>query len=331
MATKWNISNVDKQKIVGIFGILISLASLAYIAITVDIGLAFNSLLKIQWYWIFLATAIYLSTFLLRTARWEKMLKNYSGIPFKVYFESIMLGFAGNNLLPAKGGELVRMEYFSSKTGISRVTAFSSSMLIKIIDGFAILLILIVTIWLAQLPFFKNNLIMNITISAASIYLIIIVFAIVLRVQGKRIIEKLNTKIAKKKSFLRDNIEKIYSSLVFLNFDRNTAQILSLSTIIWLMESVVFVIIIYALAPEIDYISAGIVTLAVVNYGLIIPSSPGFVGLFQGLTILSLGLFKICEETALAASIAIHLCQFLPVTLWGIVIFFRQSLKLFYN
>ena len=94
------------------------------------------------------------------------------------------------------------------------------------------------------------------------------------------------------------------------------------------MESTVFMIIIYSLAPEIDFIAAGIITLAVVNYGLLVPSSPGFVGLFQGLTILALGLYNIGEETAFAASIAIHFCQFLPVTLWGIYIFVRNSIKL---
>lgn len=323
-----NKYKLDKKKLAGIGGIIVSLASLIYIAFTINIKESLGIIFQTDWYYPVISAGLYLSSFWLRAVRWKKMLANYEGIPFKHFFDAIMLGFAGNNLLPAKGGELVRMEYFSKKTGVNRVTSFSSATIIKIIDSLTILILLLLVVWISDVPFFENNILYNLTITAGLVFIAIILLLLFIRIFGARIITKLSAKQSIGVSFFERNLEKIYASLVFLNFDRNTMNIFIIGLLIWTIESLVFIIILFAYVPEIDVISAGVITLAVVNYGLLIPSSPGFVGLFQGLTIIALGLFGVIEETALAISVVVHLAQFLPVTLLGIFIFVRHSLSL---
>jgi len=56
---------------------------------------------------------------------------------------------------------------------------------------------------------------------------------------------------------------------------------------------------------------------AVMNLGVAIPSSPGFVGTYEWLGVASLGLLGIASEEALAFSILLHACWYVPTTLAG--------------
>jgi len=68
--------------------------------------------------------------------------------------------------------------------------------------------------------------------------------------------------------------------------------------------------------------------LAVVNLGLVIPSSPGFVGTFQFFCISALALFGISKTTALGFSVVYHLSQYVPTTLLGFVYLARDHIRL---
>lgn len=66
---------------------------------------------------------------------------------------------------------------------------------------------------------------------------------------------------------------------------------------------------------------AACTVLGIVNLGILIPSSPGYVGVFHSCVVLSLGIFGVPTGEALAYAIVIHLAQYLPVTLIGLGIF----------
>jgi hypothetical protein len=72
----------------------------------------------------------------------------------------------------------------------------------------------------------------------------------------------------------------------------------------------------------------GYTCLAVVSFGSLVPSSPGYVGVFEAMMVLALALFRVPEEQALAAGVLIHVCQFVPVTLWGLILVLRGSVSL---
>ena len=71
-----------------------------------------------------------------------------------------------------------------------------------------------------------------------------------------------------------------------------------------------------------------IVIMAIVNLGLAIPSSPGFVGTFQLFCIQALLLFGVQKSDGLTCSIIYHLAQFLPTTAVGLFFLFNENLSL---
>jgi uncharacterized membrane protein YbhN (UPF0104 family) len=56
---------------------------------------------------------------------------------------------------------------------------------------------------------------------------------------------------------------------------------------------------------------------AVMNLGVAIPSSPGFIGTYQWLAVASLGLFDVDREDALAFAILMQAVWYVPTTVVG--------------
>ncbi len=64
----------------------------------------------------------------------------------------------------------------------------------------------------------------------------------------------------------------------------------------------------------------------VINLGAALPSSPGFIGTFQWLSVASLGLFGVGRTDAFAFSILMHAIWYVPTTCVGALIAVRAGL-----
>lgn len=69
-------------------------------------------------------------------------------------------------------------------------------------------------------------------------------------------------------------------------------------------------------------------TLAFVNLSILIPSAPGYVGVFQGATILAFGAFGLSEEVALSYSVVVHALQYVSVTVIGLAVLATYGISL---
>ena len=58
-----------------------------------------------------------LTGYLLRTFRWQRIIRPVAPLPFGGAFSVLMMGFTANNLLPARLGEVVRAYLLRRKTG----------------------------------------------------------------------------------------------------------------------------------------------------------------------------------------------------------------------
>ena len=73
--------------------------------------------------------------------------------------------------------------------------------------------------------------------------------------------------------------------------------------------------------------SAAFTVIAVLSLGVSLPSSPGFVGVFQGFCIVALALFGVSRSVALGFSIVLHVSGYVPVTAIGLLYFWKAHLS----
>jgi glycosyltransferase 2 family protein len=73
---------------------------------------------------------------------------------------------------------------------------------------------------------------------------------------------------------------------------------------------------------------AALMTTGVANMATLIPSSPGYIGQFEfGVRLVLHGALGVPEAQALAYAILVHAALYFPITIWGIIEWFRQELS----
>jgi uncharacterized protein (TIRG00374 family) len=313
------------KKFVGIAGILISIAALYFLAQNIDIEASWQKIKMINPLFIVAAMALYITSFYFRALRWQEMWFNFPTADFTSIYKAIVVGFAGNNFIPARGGELLRMEFFNRRTGIDRIVTLSSIFTEKILDGISMLFLLLFGIYLVRGELLEIEWFRSLSISISLVFGIAIAVLIYIRAYGDRfqmILSLSNNKII---TLIKSVVHKVYGAIYFMKFDTRTLRIFTYGLLIWLIEAGVFAIIFYAFGIT-DYIyPMALLCMCIVNFGILVPSSPAYLGVFQGMTILALSLFALPQEKSLSISLVVHFCQFLPISLWGIFILLKSS------
>lgn len=316
-----------KKLVVFLLGILISIASIYLIVKNIDVSSSIKTLNKIPLVVPILLMGIYLLGFWLRAFRWKLMINHYQQFSINQLLQAVVVGYAGNNFLPARGGEFLRMEFFSRTAKIPRTVSLTSVLAEKIFDGLSLLFILIVVVIafpssLLEVTWFKT-----LFYSANLIFIGVLFGLVLLKSLEQKVMGFISGKLGIWQK-LATLIGDILHAIDFVKPNLNGLLILLSGVLVWVVEGSMFALGAYFLLPDANPFMVGYLTLVVVNFGILIPSSPGYVGVFQGMTILAFSLLQIPEEQALVHAILIHACQFIPITLWGTVIITKKAIKL---
>lgn len=315
-----------KKVIVFLLGIAISIVSLYLIFSKIDVVASLKALSKVPFYIPLVLMGIYLFGFVIRAFRWQLMLLEVQNIPFKSLLNAIIIGYGGNNFLPVRGGELLRMEFFSRQSKVPRTISITSVLTEKILDGLSLLLLLIGIVWIFPSNLFDIDWFVKLFYLANIVFIGILFGLIIFKISGNffiNLFQKQGGAFLKISHILQD----VLQALSFIKPNLRGIIILSSGILVWLVEGGMFVMASSVLVPEVNPFLLGYFTLVIVNFGILVPSSPGYVGLFQAMTVLAFTVFALSEETALTTSILVHLCQFIPISLWAIYILLKSSLK----
>lgn len=299
-----------------IFGALFSVLTILYVLKSVDWATIQVTLKQVSIVDLFILVAIYLSGFTVRALRSQLML------PQPGLFKSgaaVIMGYAANNLLPARLGEFVRAGVVNRISGVRSSIALASIGVERMLDGLSLVILLFIGAAGLNLPAWvdKVRLVGLLIFGSALIFCLVAGFY--------------SDKITK---FIPDNkIGHIFSGLLsgLVLATRSiavTVSLVLLSLLVWCVESSMFLYGFHVFGFPLG-IQASLVVLGIINLGLLIPSSPGFIGVFQFFTIQALSLFAINQSDALAYGVTLHICQYLPITLIGLILLQVLGLRSF--
>jgi hypothetical protein len=88
------------------------------------------------------------------------------------------------------------------------------------------------------------------------------------------------------------------------------------SVIVWIFESAMFAFILPVFSLKLA-LAPAVVAMSVTNLGILVPSSPGFVGSFHFFCSQALASQGVPAATAMGYALLVHLTFYVPVTLWG--------------
>lgn len=263
----------------------------------------------------------------MRAYRWKFMVNPIKRLGMKSLFSSVMIGFMANNVLPARLGEFVRAYSLGTKEGVSRTATFATIVIERIFDGFALLFILWLALLLSPFPDWVKK--------ASNLFLLInfatLAFLILLEVKRDLALKFFNFIFRLLPLGLSSKAGEITEKFIGgLKVFRNVPSllwILAWSVLIWLVVGIsnYFIFLAFDLHPPIQ---ASFILLVIVSLGVMLPSSPGFVGTFQFFCVVSLATFGYDKNIALPFSILLHASQYFPVTLLGLYYLKKEHLSL---
>lgn len=252
---------------------------------------------------------VYLLGFILRSWRWKLLLP--LGVPIGDSLGSVVLGYAANNILPARLGEFVRAQAIGNKCQISRSLALASILVERVFDGLVLTGLLYVGIRGSTLPTWAES----IGFLGLSIFGGALAFVSLLAITQFLWEVKITTLPASK---LRDVLQQFGRGLTLVwRTPFLPITILSLTLTVWLVEGIMFYVAIQAFELKVPPTAAFFV-MGLVNLGILVPSAPGYLGAFQYFGTLALRAWQVSSGEALACVVLIHVCQYLPITLWGL-------------
>lgn len=307
-----------------ILGIAVSAAFLYLAFRGADLDRMLEVLRGADYLWMIPAVVLTLGSFAVRAWRWKYFLLGVGPLPFSQLFSATMVGFMGNNVLPARLGEFLRVHSIGKTSGISRSTALGSIVVERIFD-LGVLLFLFATVLVAgQIPPDVRN--WGIYLVAAAVPAL--GGAVLLRARPQWFlpwVERLAP--VRFRARLLDIVHKFSAGLATLGNARAVVVAFALSMLMWGALVGVLVSCFEALDMELPA-EAGVVVLVVLAVGTMVPSGPGFIGTLQIAGLIALGQYGIEEELALACTVLFHATQWFPVTAVGLWFFFRQQLSL---
>jgi uncharacterized protein (TIRG00374 family) len=306
-----------------LLGIAISGALLVWLFWNVDVRAITARLADTHWGWLALSITLCLAALWARAARWYHLFPR-SAHPTHL-FNAVMIGYMGNNVLPLRAGEVLRV-YVVTRRGQPFWTTITTLVVERALDGLAIGILLAFVFFLIPTP--REVAWAAETFVGIVLAMLIVLAAITAAPLPCRI---LIHSLAYRWPAIERRLLAIFDTMSDgLQGMRRPSQLLP--TAVWSL--VIWVMIVLSVwtgfrAARLDLpVTAALCVIAFVGLGVSLPSSPGFIGVFQAATVLALSFFGVGKVDALSFSLLLHASQFVPVTVWGLLLLVVEHVSL---
>ncbi|HEX6774775.1 MAG TPA: lysylphosphatidylglycerol synthase transmembrane domain-containing protein [Methylomirabilota bacterium] len=306
-----------------LLGIAISVALLVWLFWKVDVRAVFARLADTHWGWLAVSIVVALSSLWARAVRWRLLFPRHAH-PTHL-FNAVMIGYMGNNVLPLRAGEVLRV-YVVTRRGQPFWTTVTTLVVERALDGVAIGAVLAFVFFLIPTP--REIAWAAETFVGVVLLMVIVLVGIAAAPMPCRI---LIHSLCYRWPAIDRRLLAIFDSMSDgLQGMRRPAQLVPTavwSVVIWM--AIVFSVWACFRAARLDLpVSAALCVIAFIGLGVSLPSSPGFIGVFQAATVLALSIFGVDKVDALGFSLLLHASQFIPVTLWGLLLLVVEHVSL---
>ncbi len=316
----WTFSG--RQLLTTIGGVAVSVAVLGWALYQVDLREAVRTLGRFGPWWAVPMLLCYLSSFLVRGVRWRLLLEPVEKVSWSTSTGVIFSGYMANNLLPLRLGEIVRALVLGQVTSARVEGTLSTIVLERVFDGL-ILVGMIALVLASGIGPEAGGIVAYTGVVSAFVFAGALFFVVGARLFPQPILSGVRSAlrwvpIVEEEKGL-DATRSLLRGLKSLAFDRGLLAVVGLSAVVWILEGGMFWVGLRAFSLEAG-VEAAFLTLAFVNLSILIPSAPGYVGVFQGAAILAFEAFGLPEEVALSYSVVLHVLQYISVTVIGLIV-----------
>ncbi len=277
--------------------------------------------------WIAFSVGSYLFGHILRGIRTHLLVSKDASVGIWTTTQVVVLGYAVNNILPARMGEFARAGMLTERTGITYTQSLTITFLERLLDGVVMVALLaLAALFVGADGFVKESIFFaTLVFGAASVAVLVLLVAPGL----------VTSMISRTLQVIRPSwhdpairyLMSIINGVSYLKSPVQALLALFLSLLVWLCEGGLFLFMLPVFGLELNYLNA-ILVMSLTNLGIMIPSAPGFIGAFHFFCMQGLLLVGANQATAISFATLVHLAFYIPITLWGVVIMLWYGIEL---
>jgi uncharacterized protein (TIRG00374 family) len=309
------------------FGLMISALFLFLAFRKVDLAQIKQAFSGLKWSYAVLVFLVILLSDWLRALRWRYFLAPIQEVDTGSLFSALIIGYGANTCLPAHLGEFLRAFVLGKKTGIKASAAFATIVTERILDMFSLLAIMLAAIFIYPFPAWikKSGWIMF----AGT--LVLLAFVVLLKKRSGRTLGWIHALLKPFPQSFGRRIENLIGAflagLVRFKHSSHYPIVFVQTVLIWSCYTMAFWFGFQAFGFRMPW-TAPLVLLVITTIGIVVPSSPGYVGTYHLLCQLGLGLYGIAKSPALAFAIVQHALNIVPFFLLGLVFAWKEGINL---
>ena len=279
--------------------------------------------------WRLLAPALLLlyTGIAIRTWRWRILLRPVCDIPTRAVLPVMIVGYAANNVLPLRAGELVRAWALERRYGVRKSAALATIAVERLFDGVTMLLF----VGGAATVIGLNAELRHVALVAAAVFAAAIVGLVILLVGGPLRDRLLHLVLRPLPDRLAARVERMAESFLaglgVLSRRQDLALVALSSIVAWAFEASMYWTVARAFGGPLAAAmtpTGALLTTAIGNLATLVPSGPGYVGTFEAGVLLAVnGALGVGRGLALSYAVLLHAILWLPVTVWGAVEWWR--------
>lgn len=253
----------------------------------------------------------------LKAQRWGVILDGDKPVPPRRMLPSMMVGFAGNNVLPVRLGEIVRIYLAGLDLGMSKSRVLGTMVLERVFDVATILVLLAtVTLWLP--PASAELAAARLILLIGTVVAVLVVFGLVFTPSwlGRIGNSLLGLLPVRAQRFVEPRFHQLREGFSVLRTSKHFAPMLANSLAQWLLLAACVYMSIVAFDVDVTPLAA-VIVMGLIIAGISLPGAPGFIGTIEYCFVAGLSFFGVSATDALSIAIFYHVLMFGSVVAVG--------------
>jgi glycosyltransferase 2 family protein len=302
------------QRILEIF---VSLAFLALALQGINLHALAAALGRANYIWLLPAILITLGILVVKGVRWQLLFHPEYHLPFAPVFTALCAGYLASNVLPARLGEVVRVLLLTSEEPVGVARTVSTIVVERLLDVLSVMIILLLLLPFVTLPPAMTRAAQGLGIVA----LVGSALLLLLSFWKERVLSWTRSVLRHIRFLDRPAIYQALGHLIdgFATLRGKLGlELVAISLLSWFGSVGVAWCVAQAFAMSVP-VTAMAFAVVVVALGMIVPSSPGYVGVFHYLVIVALAPFGVPKDTALSFALVWHGLNYVELSVVGLV------------
>jgi len=319
-------------------GVLISILFLWLALRGLHLGDFWGAVKNANYWWILPGVAVYFVGVWARAWRWHYLLGPIKKIPTAKMFPITTIGYMGNNIYPARAGEVLRAVILKRKEGVPVSASLATIIVERIFDGVVMLAFIFVNlselakvtdvsleVWRWTITIEDLALWGSIAFFGALIaFLLAAMFPQITIKIGQWFIDRFIPERLREK--VSGIMHKFLDGLASLRSPFNILMVFLTSVVIWLLETAKYWFVMHAFNFSVSFFALMLMN-GVVNLATTLPAAPGYIGTFDAPGIAVLQAYGISQAVATGYTLVLHIALWLPITALGAWFLAREGIK----